>query len=910
VTFLFTDIEGSTRAWEEQPDEMRDLVARHDEIVRGEIGAHHGYVFATGGDGFAAAFARAADAVDAARAAQTELARLDGIAVRMGINTGEAHERGGDYFGPAVNRAARIMAAGHGRQVLVAAVTAEVVGAADLQHLGQHRLRDLSQPMSIFQLGTDRFPALRTLDAAPSNLPFQLTSFVGRDAEIEALTRLLHEHRVVTITGVGGAGKTRLAMHVAAELLPDQPDGVWLVELASVDSKESMEEAVAAACNISVGVNASLTDAIIEAIRRKRMLLLLDNCEHLLLDAADLVDAIATRCEGLRVLATSREGLGVDGERVWPLRPLSVPPAGQPADLIETNGAVQLLIDRAQAVAPSFALDERNAGAIVEICRRLDGIPLAIELAAARLASMQPQDIAAHLDERFRLLTGGRRRGIERHQTLRAAVDWSYSLLAERERQIFDRLSVFAGGFDAAAAQAVVADVGFDRLDVLDALDELVAKSMVVAERGVSIETRYALLETLRQYGLERLDARGAADATRRSHAEHYASFAEHVAPKLLSRHELEWRPKINAEIDNFRAAVTWTLDRDDPHDAELAMRIIAALAVEAVFNRGAGIGGWAEQAVTSTIAVASPHQPTVLIAAGYGAFHRLAPELAMEYIERAGATPATPIQFAMAAGIRANAAQQTGSGMTEAAATQRAAFRALTGDDDESRAARLLLCPAPIYNAFAGDPTDARAMAEQLVADARVLGQPTGLCMALYAEGYVLWHLGAHPTDSAEALEESIALTRAGASDVVLAQALNTLALHHSASARHHAATSSLRESIRHSTNAGDHVANCSSLEIAAVILARIGDTDAALSVGSSQSGFLAARGYDVVVLPGAQSVIAELETRVGQAHWAELTALGAAMDYDELLTAVIAALDRAREAFADAASGDGRPA
>lgn len=905
VTFLFTDIEGSTSRWEERPDEMRGLVARHDELVRGSIERHDGYIFATAGDGFAAAFARAADAVAAAAALQRALDDLAGIEVRMGINTGEVQERDGDYFGPAVNRTARLMAAGHGGQVLVSGVTAAVVTDVELRYLGEHRLRDLGQAMAVFQLGTDDHPALRSLGGAPSNLPLQLTTFVGRDTEIRALGALLVEQRVVTITGVGGVGKTRLAMHVAAEALSDSPDGVWLGELASVDTAESLAEVVATALNVSAGGSASLVDAIVDAIRTKRMLLLLDNCEHLLLDVADLVDAVLVGCPQVRILATSREGLGVDGERVWPLRSLAVPAADAAGDAVAASAAVRLFVDRARAVAPTFTVDRSNAAAVAEICRRLDGIPLAIELAAARLTAMQPQEIASHLDERFRLLTGGKRRGTERHQTLRATVDWSYSLLGERDRRVFDRLSVFAGGFDVAAAHAIVAETGLDRLDVLDTLNELVAKSMVVAEPGIGGETRYSLLETLRQYGLEQLDEQAATDHARRDHAAHFAAVAETAGPELISRNELAWRPKVVAEIDNIRAAVTWALDRDDPDDGELAMRIIAALAMESVLNRAGGIGGWAEQAIASGRHADSPHRPTVLVAATFGAYHRLAPEVALDYIASAGVTPATPREFAMTEAVRANILLQTGGDIAEVVAISRGAVETLVGDDDVTLAARVLLCPAPIFTVLAGDHDAARAMADQLVADARRLGQPTALALARYSKGFVLHHIGVEPDAATDELEASIALTRAGASDAVYAQALNVLALRHAMVGRTAESLAELRASIEHSTRANDLVSNISALTFAAVALARAGvDDAAAVCVGSSRAGFLS-RNIQAFHPRGAQETFAEVERRLGPRRWLEATDRGAAMEYDELMAFVVDALDDDRD-DALAAPGD----
>ncbi len=369
----------------------------------------------------------------------------------------------------------------------------------------------------------------------------------------------------MTLTGTGGVGKTRLAVQVAAEALPRFRDGVWLCELAVASDGETMAQVVAANLRVSQGPGLSLEASISDYLRAKELLLVLDNCEQLLGPVSVFAENVLRECPRVRILATSREGLAVDGEHVWPLRSLPLPDASGVG--IATNDAVRLFVERAEAARASFGFDPSNEGAVGEICRRLDGIPLAIELAAARVVSMSPSEIRGLLDERFRLLTGGRRSAVERHQTLRATVDWSYSLLGERERAVFDRLGVFAGSFDAQAAQAVVVGDGVEAWDVLDALTELVAKSMVVAEETAEGTTRYQMLETLGQYARERLDEHGDTDRWRRRHAEHFAAWAEDAGPGLVSRDELTWRTRENVELDNLRAAVTWALDRDDPDD-------------------------------------------------------------------------------------------------------------------------------------------------------------------------------------------------------------------------------------------------------------------------------------------------------------------------------------------------------
>src|SRR5579862_3133638 len=436
VTFLFTDIEGSTRLWEDSPSAMRDALERHDDIVQSAIAGHDGYLFSTGGDGFAAAFSRAGDAVAAGARAQAELGREPWpeqaqLRVRMAVHTGEVVERGGNYFGTPVNQAARLMAVAHGGQVLCSAVTAELVRAeVPLVDLGLHRLRDLSAPQRIFQVGTATFPSLETVDAVPTNLPIVRSELIGRSAEVAAVTKLLEQHRLVTLTGVGGVGKTRLAIGVAAAVAPQFVDGSWLVELAPLNDGAEVANAVA----VALGAPVPEQSALVRYLSDRRLLLVLDNCEHLLGDVADLVDAVLEAGPDVHVLATSREPLGVEGEHIRLVPSLGVPPTDSDVDRAAEAAAVRLFVERGAAARDGFTLDAANVGAVVEICRHLDGLPLAIELAAARVRAMPPAEIARRLGERFRLLGGGSRRAHERHRTLFATVSWSHELLDDDER--------------------------------------------------------------------------------------------------------------------------------------------------------------------------------------------------------------------------------------------------------------------------------------------------------------------------------------------------------------------------------------------------------------------------------------------------------------------------------------------
>jgi predicted ATPase len=548
VTFLLTDVEGSTRRWEADADGMRAALAAHDQVLRNAIDAHEGWLFKHTGDGVCAAFASPRSAVDAAVAAQRELE----LPVRMGIATGEAELREGDYFGSVLNRAARVMAAGHGGQILLAESTAGLLSGVDLLDLGPRRLRDLPTPVGVFQVraaGLRReFSPLRALDAGPGNLRAATTSFIGREAEVAELQAAVKAHRLVTLTGVGGVGKTRLALKVAARLADEFPDGVWFFELAAVTDPAAVPDALAAVLGITQQPGKTVSESVAAALEGRLRLLVFDNCEHVLDAAADLIEAILAASATTKIVATSREGLGIADERLWPVPSLDV---GAGVD----SAAVALFVERAQHVSPGFTVgDDGEAGAVVEICRRLDGIPLGIELAASRMAAMTAGEVRDRLDQRFRLLVGSRR-GLERHHTLRHAVAWSYDLLDEPERALLDRCSVFAGGFDLQSACAVAGSD--DDIAILDLLDTLVRKSLLVADRS-SGRTRYSMLETIRQFAEEQLVARGAATEVRAAHARYFAGREADILALWDSPRQREAYDWVATELANLRTAFRW----------------------------------------------------------------------------------------------------------------------------------------------------------------------------------------------------------------------------------------------------------------------------------------------------------------------------------------------------------------
>jgi predicted ATPase/class 3 adenylate cyclase len=585
LTFLFTDIEGSTRRWEADPDSMRAALDAHDDVLTRAVESHGGRVFSHTGDGVCAAFASPRSAVDAAVAAQLALE----LPVRMGIVTGEAQTRGTDYSGTVLNRAARVMASGHGGQVLLDGATAGLVGDVELTELGPRRLRDIARPVELFQVRAPglrtEFPPLKTLDSIPGNLRPATTSFVGREMAIVELETAIKANRLVTLTGVGGVGKTRLALEVAARLKSSFPEGVWVIELAPVGDPAAVPEATAAALGITPQPGLTLADTIATVVADTSRLLVFDNCEHVLDAAADLIETIMEHSSTVRVLATSREGLGAADEQLWPVPALDF---NEGAD----SDAATLFVERAGHLAPGIALSaDDSADAVVEICRRLDGLPLAIELAASRLLSMTVTEVRDRLDHMFRLLVGSRR-GLERHQTLRHAVQWSYDLLSEPEKTLLNRCSVFAGGFDLGSACAVTG--GDDEFATLDLLDALVRKSLLVADRS-SVRTRFSMLEPIRQFAEEQLVASAEADVIRTAHARYFAGEEAGVLALWDSTRQREAYEWFTVEMANLRAAFRWASDHEDL-DCASAIAVYASIIGPLVEQFEPGV--WAEELI------------------------------------------------------------------------------------------------------------------------------------------------------------------------------------------------------------------------------------------------------------------------------------------------------------------------
>jgi predicted ATPase/class 3 adenylate cyclase len=589
VTFLFTDIEGSSALWESAPERMRPALARHDALVRGAVERHRGAVVKMLGDGVHAAFDDPADALDATLELQRAFAapasaEVLSFRVRAGLHSGAVHQRDNDYYGSAVNRAARIMGSAHGGQILVSQAVADLVAArlpdgVRLHDLGNVRLRDLTRPERLFQvqhpdLRRD-FPALRSLEATPNNLPQQVSSFVGRERELAAIKQLLGTTRLLTLLGPGGIGKTRLSLHAGADAMDAFPDGAWFIDLAALADPLVVPQALAATLGVSDDGGRPVAEAVAAHLRDHAALVILDNCEHLLQATAELAAQLLRACPKLRVLATSREALHVAGEAIFPVPELAFPPPGHTVTLDTLAGyaAARLFVQRVGAAQPSLKFSDSHAAATADICRRLEGIPLAIELAAARVRTLPIEKVAERLGDRFRLLTGGDQAALPRQQTLRALIDWSYDLLTEPERALLGRLAVFAGGWTLEAAEAVGAGGALQEADVMDLLANLVDKSLVVLDAQGE---RYRMLETVREYAVARLGESGDGDAARARHLAFHLALAEAVRPQLEGAGQAQALARIDLESENLLAAHAWC--DHDPDGAALGQRLVRAV--------------------------------------------------------------------------------------------------------------------------------------------------------------------------------------------------------------------------------------------------------------------------------------------------------------------------------------------
>ena len=894
VTFAFTDIEGSTRLWETEPAAMARSLVLHNETLHAAFGHHGGAVFSTMGDGMAVAFSSAAGAVRAALEAQRALmaapwpAETGVLKVRMGLHTdeavlrhGQAVLRDGQYVNRPLNRCARLMAAAHGGQILMsdateALVRSQLPDGATLLDLGEHRLRDLAGRMHIFQLVhpdlPGAFPVLRTLDAFPGNLPLQVSSFIGRGRELKQTAAALGETRVVTLIGVGGVGKTRLALQVAEQVLPRFGDGAWLCELAPIRDAAGVDDAVAAVFSVTARAGHSTRDALVEFLRNKELLLVLDNCEHLLAGAAALAAVLERSCARLVILATSREGLGIDGEQLVPVPPLAAPGADADLETITDAEAVRLFVERAAAVKPDFTVTAENAAAVAAVVRRLDGVALAIELAAARVPAMTPAELARRLDRSFAVLAGGRRGAVARHQTLRAAIDWSFELLAEPEQRLLGRLAVFAGGCTLQAVETVCSGEGIDPGAVFELLASLVARSLVVAgESGP--QSRYRLLETIREYGEERLEEAGETERWRARHASYYAGFPRQVREHAHApSDEAFWAVRLSAEQDNLLAAWSWAVDTGN---LDTAFAILAGFAPCEVWSSYPLLLPGAA-ALELPGATEHPGYPLALAVSAVLVSFRADVTGAEELCGRAADanarrdTPDWRVEETLCA-ARQNIAITTGAFAEAAHLAEQAAGLARAGGDLADVSVELAIAAAA--RVFVGDASGAVPLASEALALARQIRAPALVASGLLAVGLAV--ADTDPGQSRANLRESRELSTALGyqNDLGLLWATGI-----AYRINDQAATLEFgRRAIRGLQWGGDRLRMGLILHMIAGALATIRPASAATIQGAAEA--------NVVAPPSMKARIALGDERVR-----EMRARGADMDWDQALAYTIA--------------------
>jgi predicted ATPase len=873
VTFLFTDVEGSTRRWEADADAMRAALTAHDEVLRSVIQTHGGFLFKHTGDGMCAAFTSPKAAVDAAVAAQRELE----LPVRMGIATGEAELRDGDYFGTVLNRAARVMAAGHGGQILVAESTAGLLGRADLVNLGPRRLRDVPMPVGLFQVRAAglraEFPPLRALDTTPGNLRPATTSLIGRESEVTEIEAAVKAHRLVTLTGVGGVGKTRLAVEVAARLADEFPDGVWFFELAAVTDPAAVHDAVAAVLGITQQPGKTVSESVAAALKGRLRVLVIDNCEHVLDAAADLIEVILTHSATVRILATSREGLGVPEEQVWPVRSLKA--AGI------DSAAVSLFVERAQGNAPGFSMvDDDEATAVIEICQRLDGIPLAIELAASRMASMTASEVRDRLDHRFRLLVGSRR-GLERHHTLRHAVAWSYDLLDDNEKTVLERCSVFAGGFDLRSFCAIAGSDDRDEYAILEVLDALVRKSLLLAVRSGG-RTRYSMLETIRQFADEQLVSRGEVSVIRGAHSQYFAGREADIMDLWDSPRQRAAYDWLTVELANLRTAFRWATDSGDLDAAATIATYVGWLGF-CVENYEPI--AWAEELIEPARAVDHPRLPFLYVLASMcWVVGRI--EEAVGYAD-AGQTVIGTGDEVPFGGEGALGLVYAHVGQPERCVEWCRALLA-RGRDTHTLIRTQLVAALTV----AGTGAEAGAAAQGLIEAAEATHNPFAFAYAFQAYGYSL--PDADPVLALDALRRGLAIAQDSGNRFVasmLATGLFRLEAEHGDSL---AALDDISLAIRNFYESGNVTYTPFALAILAVFLDRLGHLEPAATIAGFAFAPLTAS-LTAAVVPQRQ-VIAHLRDSLGDQKYESLTRKGETMTTAAIVTYAYDQIDQVR--------------
>jgi len=859
VTFMFTDVEGSTRLWETEPARMRPAMTRHDAVVRAAVESNRGSVVKMTGDGIHAAFERPLDALLAAlevQLAMTEpVADATPLAVRCGLHSGDDERRDNDFFGPAVNRAARIMSAAHGGQLLLSQAVAERVSDAlpagvGLRDLGSVRLRDLTSPEHLYQVVHPQlrveFPPLRSLASTPNNLAQQLNSFIGRERELAETRQKLATNRMLTLLGMGGIGKSRLSLQLAAEVLDDFPDGVWFVELAPLVDPRSVPQALASVLGVKEEAGRPVIEALLKYVRDKQLLVVLDNCEHVVHACADLAKQLLQAGPGVKVLTSSRDYLQIAGETTYHVPTLGAPDPRQRESLAALAGheAVRLFIDRVTAARPDFVLTEQNATAVTDICHQLDGIPLAIELAAARARALSVENIAARLNDRFRLLVTGDRTVLPRQRTLRALIDWSYDLLAERERAVFQRLSVFAGGWTLEAAEAVCVGGIIESSDVLDLQTQLVEKSLVVMEASGE---RYRMLDTVRAYAREKLASTDDDAAACSRHLDYFLAFAEAARPKLLGEQQSLWLMRIDLDRENLMAAHAWC-DRAE-NGADTGLRLSFALKAYCLFSGLLDLGRR-----ICTEAVQRPGARARTIARCRG-------------LCDAGQFCCFTGHYAEALGL-----------LEESLAIAREM-------GDQTRIA-VVLQPLSMASVGLGELARARAYSEEAISLAREQGKPREIAAALIALAQI--HRMDGRFDLAEPhYQEAVAIARSAGDRMSVGIGLLNLAMVDIGRGATSAAKAFLREAIELAQGYGMVAVGQSAIEVTCALCAQHGAlTEAARFFGAAEAqAERAGLRRDVVDEAFVSPIVSRVSSALGAAAYAAAEAEGRALAYDEAL-------------------------
>ena len=906
VTFLFTDIEGSTRIWERSPQVMQAALARHDEILRSAIEERGGYVFKTVGDAFCCAFPTAPDALEAALVAQRLLlkerwAESAPLRVRMALHIGASEERDGDYFGPPVNRVARLLSAAHGGQVLLSLPTHEMVrdqlpAGINLAELGEHRLKDLFRPERVFQLTApdlpSEFPPLRTLDAYRNNLPLQPTPLIGREKEVSEVCDLVrgNETRLLTLTGPGGIGKTRVALQAAADLLDDYSDGTFFAQLATLTESELLLPAVAETLGVSETGEQPLDELLKDYLHERHLLLVLDNFEQVL-EAAPQVTELLAVSPGLKVLATSRTPLRLYGEHVYPVPPLALPDLRRqpPLESLTQYEAVGLFVERARALKPDFEVTNESAPAVAEICVRLDGLPLAIELAAARITMLPPKAMLQRLSSRLKLLTGGARDLPERQRTLRATIEWSFALLDEGEQLLFARLAVFSGGRTLEAIEAICDAEGDLPVDSFEGVSSLLDKSLLRQEEGPNEEPRFVMLETVHEYAREKLQESGEAEEVRRRHAEYFLSLAEEAEPKLRGPQQLEWLDRLEAEHDNMRAALSWSLEQGS--DIELGLRVAGALGwwfwgIRGPYGEGRK---WLEEALRMDSQAPAATRANALAAAGnlaerQGDYDRSVElcEEGLELLRQTEEDGEAKLYLLVPLGNAVDA-----RGDSERARKLYEEGLALSQEEGQEWFTGVFLHNLALVSSSQGDHERAIELLEQSVALARRLGDQ-------YLTSYYLMNLGneylstGDHEGAATLLEEGLASFRALGARGEVAWSLGSLGWAALLREDFEQAETLYQESLALNRELGRKPDSAACLEDLACVASARGEAMRAAQLWGAAEALREATGYplDPIARAEMEPYLASARSQIHETVWAKAWEEGQAMTLEEAIS------------------------